>query len=332
MEQKTKAANLLKGKKDRRAESKDRKFEGDYMHYDQNYGLQNALGPNKDERVVFADQVLKVNRRMRIERRDFILSVEAFYLIMRANRMGQQFYKVSLRVPINNIKEVVMSTLQDNFIVFVLPTEDVVIENDKKTELLAVLLEHYQKITGNQLMLRFTDTITYKLASGDQRTLQFSQDQSTRAKLKKSGKSLRITICAGIGKDADTAPKGLAVPTTHAKAFQPKAAPFSGGGTSSPFSAGAAAQQQAHAQPAQQAYSQPAAAGYSQPPAPVPPPTTPSKPKCRALFTHQGQSATELSFQAGDIIEVLKKDPGGWWEGELNGKRGWVPHNYVQEL
>lgn len=119
------------------------------MRYDQNYGLQNSLGPNKDERVVFADQVLKVSRRMRVERRDFILSVEAFYLVMRANKMGQQFYKVcslftiqfvvslltqlqvAQRVPIGSIQEVVMSTLQDNFIVFVLPTEDVVIENDK---------------------------------------------------------------------------------------------------------------------------------------------------------------------------------------------------------
>lgn len=64
------------------------------MRYDQNYGLQNSLGPNKDERVLFADQVLKVTRRLKVERRDFILSVEAFYLVMRANKMGQQFYKV----------------------------------------------------------------------------------------------------------------------------------------------------------------------------------------------------------------------------------------------
>lgn len=132
LEQKTKAANLLRGKKDRRSESKERRFEGDYMRFDQNYGLQNALGPNKDERVIFADQVLKVNRRLRVERRDFILSVEAFYLIMRANKMGQQFYKIAQRVPIGNIQEVVLSTLQDNFVVFVLPNEDVVIENDKK--------------------------------------------------------------------------------------------------------------------------------------------------------------------------------------------------------
>lgn len=58
---------------------------------------------------------------------------------------------------------------------------------EKKTELLAVLLENYQKSTGRQLNLKFTDTITYKLGSGDTRSLVFSQDQSTRAKLKKNG-------------------------------------------------------------------------------------------------------------------------------------------------
>jgi hypothetical protein len=31
---------------------------------------------------------------LRVERRDFILSVEAFYLVMRATKMDQQFYKV----------------------------------------------------------------------------------------------------------------------------------------------------------------------------------------------------------------------------------------------
>jgi hypothetical protein len=54
------------------------------MRYDQNYGLQNALGGNKEERVVFADQVVRLNNRLRCERRDFILSVEAVYLVMRA--------------------------------------------------------------------------------------------------------------------------------------------------------------------------------------------------------------------------------------------------------
>ena len=105
----------------------------------------------------------------------------------------------------------------------VLPTEDVVIENDKKTELLAILLEVFQKTTGRQLQLRFSDSITYKLASGDNRTMAFSQDASARAKLKKVGRELRVSICPGIGKDADTAPKALAAPTGGGRSFQSKA-------------------------------------------------------------------------------------------------------------
>jgi len=38
-----------------------------------------------------------------------------------------------------------------------------------------------------------------------------------------------------------------------------------------------------------------------------------------------------LTFREGDIIIIVQKDPGGWWEGELNGKRGWIPANYVKE-
>ncbi|KAG6918773.1 hypothetical protein DXG01_011964 [Tephrocybe rancida] len=40
-------------------------------------------------------------------------------------------------------------------------------------------------------------------------------------------------------------------------------------------------------------------------------------------------SATCLSFRAGQIIHVLNRDSSGWWDGELEGRRGWFPSNYV---
>ena len=43
---------------------------------------------------------------------------------------------------------------------------------------------------------------------------------------------------------------------------------------------------------------------------------------------HQ-QGATCLSFRAGQVIHVLNRDPSGWWDGELEGRRGWFPSNYV---
>ena len=54
--------------------------------------------------------------------------------------------------------------------------------------------------------------------------------------------------------------------------------------------------------------------------------------KFRALYPYGGQHDDELSFEAGDIITLLSKDEEAWWKGELNGKSGVFPSNYVEEL
>jgi son of sevenless-like protein len=41
------------------------------------------------------------------------------------------------------------------------------------------------------------------------------------------------------------------------------------------------------------------------------------------------RNATCLGFRAGQVIRVLNRDPSGWWDGELDGSRGWFPSNYV---
>ncbi|KAH9889834.1 ras GEF [Cubamyces lactineus] len=46
-------------------------------------------------------------------------------------------------------------------------------------------------------------------------------------------------------------------------------------------------------------------------------------------FAPQQQNVTCLSFRAGQVIHVLNRDPSGWWDGELDGRRGWFPSNYV---
>jgi len=63
-------------------------------------------------------------------------------------------------------------------------------------------------------------------------------------------------------------------------------------------------------------------------PAPSAPPMN-SSPRAKGLFDFNTQDPSELPFRAGDIITILKQD-GDWWEGELNGKKGLLPSNYVQ--
>jgi myosin-1 len=58
----------------------------------------------------------------------------------------------------------------------------------------------------------------------------------------------------------------------------------------------------------------------------------PKVPQCKALYDYAAAGDNELSFRAGEIITIIQRDPVGWWEGELNGRRGWIPANYVQEI
>lgn len=52
----------------------------------------------------------------------------------------------------------------------------------------------------------------------------------------------------------------------------------------------------------------------------------------RALYDFQAENETDLNFKEGDLITVLdRSDPSGWYEGELNGARGYFPSNFVEE-
>ncbi|XP_066455935.1 SH3 domain-containing kinase-binding protein 1 isoform X2 [Eleutherodactylus coqui] len=49
-------------------------------------------------------------------------------------------------------------------------------------------------------------------------------------------------------------------------------------------------------------------------------------------FDYKAQHDDELTIVAGDLITKIKKEDGGWWEGELKGRRGLFPDNFVREL
>uniref|UniRef100_A0A4W4HEA4 Osteoclast-stimulating factor 1 n=1 Tax=Electrophorus electricus TaxID=8005 RepID=A0A4W4HEA4_ELEEL len=49
-------------------------------------------------------------------------------------------------------------------------------------------------------------------------------------------------------------------------------------------------------------------------------------------FDYQAQHDDELTIAVGDIISNIRKDEGGWWEGEVAGRRGLFPDNFVREI
>ncbi|KAF2705820.1 cell division control protein-like protein Cdc25 [Pleomassaria siparia CBS 279.74] len=48
----------------------------------------------------------------------------------------------------------------------------------------------------------------------------------------------------------------------------------------------------------------------------------------RALYDYDADDRTSLSFRQGDIIQVITQLESGWWDGVINGVRGWFPSNY----
>ena len=52
------------------------------------------------------------------------------------------------------------------------------------------------------------------------------------------------------------------------------------------------------------------------------------------VFSYVAQHGDELSLAIGDIITVLDRnlEDVGWWKGELNGKIGVFPDNFVKLL
>lgn len=46
-------------------------------------------------------------------------------------------------------------------------------------------------------------------------------------------------------------------------------------------------------------------------------------------YEPQQPNATCLTFKHGQIIRVINRDPSGWWDGEVDSRRGWFPSNYV---
>lgn len=53
---------------------------------------------------------------------------------------------------------------------------------------------------------------------------------------------------------------------------------------------------------------------------------------CVALFPYEAVNSDELTLVEGDIITILSREveDKGWWKGELKGKIGVFPDNFVQ--
>ncbi|KAI0402559.1 BAR domain-containing protein [Xylaria palmicola] len=78
-----------------------------------------------------------------------------------------------------------------------------------------------------------------------------------------------------------------------------------------------------------------AASGKPKPPPPKPKPSrlaaAPAVDTVTALYDYSAQAEGDLSFRAGDVIEIITRTPNDneWWTGKINGRQGQFPGKLI---
>ncbi|KAF2078329.1 hypothetical protein CYY_000313 [Polysphondylium violaceum] len=54
--------------------------------------------------------------------------------------------------------------------------------------------------------------------------------------------------------------------------------------------------------------------------------------KVRAIYDFNSETPRDLPLRVGDVVNVIGKPHEEWWEGEINGRTGLFPANYVQKI
>lgn len=387
------ASDLLLNKKERRRNSINRNFIGDYIGMEEHPELQQFVG--KREKIDFADTVTKYDRRFKGIKRDLILTPKCLYLIGREKvkqgpDKGQVKEVLKRRIEMERILSVSLSTMQDDIFIVHEQEYDSLLESVFKTEFLSLLAKRYEEKTQRQLPLKFSNTLEVKLkkenwgpwSAGGSRQVQFHQGFGDLAILKPSNKVLQVSIGPGLPKNSRPTRRSMSQSRgysgqTHNANYPMRAAPpppgyHQNGVIKNQFAPhpNAPGNQRSNQKslytsmarpplPRQQSTgsdrlsqmpesldflkvpdqgvagvrrqttSRPNPAGGRPKPQPKP---KPQVPQCKALYAYDAQDTDELSFNANDIIDIIKEDPSGWWTGRLRGKQGLFPNNYVTKI
>ncbi|XP_070767505.1 myosin IEb [Enoplosus armatus] len=207
------ASDVLLNKKERRRNSINRNFVGDYIGTDNHPEIRQFVG--RRERIDFADVVVKFDRRFRTVKRDLILTPKFLYLIGREKvkqgpDKGQIQEVLKRKIELNKIQSVSLSTLQDDFFIIHEEEYDSVLQSVFKTEFLSLLVKRYQEKTQKKLPLKFNNLLEFKVKKGGwgpfsssgSRQIQFQVGQGDEVVLKPSGKVLQVSIGPGLPKNS----------------------------------------------------------------------------------------------------------------------------------
>ncbi|XP_071969987.1 unconventional myosin-If-like isoform X1 [Engystomops pustulosus] len=211
------ASNILYGFKERRRNSINRNFVGDYLGMEDKPELRQFMA--KRERIDFAYSINKYDRRFKLIKRDLIITPKYIYLIGREKvKKGPEKGKIKevlkKKLEIPSVKSISLSTRQDDFFILHETDHDTLLESVFKTEFISLLCKRYEEMTKNKLGLNFADTLQLRVkkegwGGGGTRTITFLRGQGDIAQLKPGGKTLTISVGEGLPKTSKPARKEM---------------------------------------------------------------------------------------------------------------------------
>jgi len=237
---------------------------------------------------------------------------------MYAKVKGEIVTKLDRSILLSNITGFSFSNLGDDFIIIhTLEEGDHVIECTFKTEILAWICSRNAQAAGN---IKFEEKIKY-LAKKKKEKITFieSPEPEHIEGLYKNGKFYTPPALPADSRPTEISRKQGDTILTNRPLPTPGSNP------------GAATRMPNQGRPLP-----PTSLPPSTPPVnnrPLPPTNQPpqNQPQCTALYNYAAQESDELTLRKGDIITIIKEHP-DWWEGELNGRVGVFPANYVQKI
>jgi len=211
LELKEKSQDIFYQKKERKRISLKREYIGDYIGYLDNPGLRALVG--KNERVLFADDVGKYDRRYNASKRTLLLTSKDLFLIAlekakEGPNKGKIVYVIKRKFPITQISAVILSTLADDFFVIQVPAEyDNVLESVFKTEFVSLLKEKVRE-AGRDLNVTFVDSLEFTvkkegLGGGGKKSIKFTKDSSVQVPTMAKGV---VKVPPGLPKDSRNMP------------------------------------------------------------------------------------------------------------------------------
>nr|XP_038934957.1 unconventional myosin-If isoform X1 [Rattus norvegicus] len=217
-EMREEASNILLNKKERRRNSINRNFVGDYLGLEERPELRQFLA--KRERVDFADSVTKYDRRFKPIKRDLILTPKCVYVIGREKvkkgpEKGLVREVLKKKLEIQALRGVSLSTRQDDFFILQEEAADSFLESIFKTEFVSLLCKRFEEAARRPLPLTFSDMLQFRVkkegwGGGSTRNVTFSRGTGDLAVLKAGSRALTISIGDGLPKSTKPTRKGLA--------------------------------------------------------------------------------------------------------------------------